>query len=211
MDISSAGREWLKWIALVLMTGDHVNKAWLDGAYPILGIVSRVVFPIFAILFAYNLYHSTPESRRLSMQRLLIAALIAQPFHVMAFGSLLTLNVLFTLFVGAAVCWLGSLRRWVPAVLLWVFAGIWVDYAWWGIAVMCATWLMIWARGEMWSACLLVLAVMSLVYINGNFWALLALPIIALFSQVAGTLPRWRYTFLAYYVGHLVLLAAAAG
>lgn len=210
MHMTSAGREWLKWIALVLMTGDHVNKVLLDGAYPWLTDAARVVFPIFAIVFVYNLRLQEEGDHGLrAATRVAIAGLVVQPLHAWAFGYWLPLNVLLSLSAGAFVCWLFSRGRWLPALLLWAFAGLWVDYSWWGIAVMAAA-MTVFRPGQDRSIFLLPLAVASLAVINGNFWALASLPLIALFARVPGNFPRWRWTFLGYYGAHLALLAILA-
>ena len=210
MHMTSAGREWLKWIALVLMTGDHVNKVLLDGAYPWLTDVARVVFPIFAIVFVYNLRLQEEGDHGLrAATRVAIAGLVVQPLHAWAFGYWLPLNVLLSLSAGAFVCWLFSRGRWLPALLLWAFAGLWVDYSWWGIAVMAAA-MTVFRPGQDRSIFLLPLAVASLAFINGNFWALASLPLIGLFARVPGNFPRWRWTFLGYYGVHLAILAILA-
>jgi len=45
-----------------------------------------------------------------------------------------------------------------------------------------------------------------LCFYNGNAWALLALPVMAL-GEVTFNLPRTRWAFYGYYVGHIALLA----
>ena len=37
--------EALKWLALILMVGDHVNTTLFDRPLPVLGEVSCIVFP----------------------------------------------------------------------------------------------------------------------------------------------------------------------
>ncbi|MCR6627805.1 MAG: TraX family protein [Pseudoxanthomonas sp.] len=204
--ISSAGREWLKWLALVLMTGDHANKV-LNLGMPILGDISRVVFPIFAIVLAYNMREVSPASRRQSMVRLLCAAVIAQPFHVLCFGDPLTLNVLFTLLLGVFVVYSGTPMLSLVAVLT---AGWFVDYGPMGVAVVVTASMLF--HGGLHVRLLLALAAsVALLYlVNGNWYALAALPLLAVLGRVPGAFPRWRWTFLAYYVGHLALLAAIA-
>ena len=204
--LTSGGREVLKWLALVLMTGDHANKA-LDLGIPILSDLSRVVFPIFAIVLAYNMRHASADSRRQSMKRLLIFAVIAQPLHVICFGDPLTLNVLFTLFLGVFVCYSGTPLLSLLAVLTF---GWFVDYGPGGVAVVVTAGLLF--HGGPHVRLLLGLsASVSLLYlVNGNWYALAALPLVALLGQLPVSLPRWRWVFLAYYAGHLALLAMIA-
>ena len=53
--MTSGGRELLKWVALLLMTGDHINTILFHGSAPWLGHAGRVVFPIFAFVLAWNI------------------------------------------------------------------------------------------------------------------------------------------------------------
>ena len=189
------------------MTGDHLNKVMhLD--MPWLTDVARVVFPIFAIVLTYNVVtHAHPAAQGRAFKRTLIAACVAQPLHAWAFGYLIPLNVLFTLAAGLYVVTTSYRSR---AIAIAILAGFFVDYAWPGIAVMAAT---AWhlrnpTRREPILA--MVAAVASLWLINGNGYALLALPLVTWFGPVDVTIPRQRWAFLGYYVGHLALLAANA-
>lgn len=205
--MTSAGRELLKWLALVLMTADHVNKALFDGSLPYVAEASRIVFPIFAVVFAYNMQAADQDARARAMVRLLFAAVIAQPFHFLAFGNLLTLNVLFTLLLAAFVLYSGT---WWLSALAFLAFGPFVDYGPFGVAVF-VTAAMIFHGGMRYRLItLLVLATASLYFVNGNLWALAALPVIGLLGRLPGRFPRWRWTFIAYYVGHLALLAILA-
>jgi len=47
--------EALKWLALVLMTGDHVNKYLFNATLPVLFEAGRVALPLFVFVLAYNL------------------------------------------------------------------------------------------------------------------------------------------------------------
>ncbi len=43
--------ELIKWVALILMIGDHINKYLLNDTIPILYNAGRVVMPLFFALF----------------------------------------------------------------------------------------------------------------------------------------------------------------
>lgn len=205
--MTSGGRELLKWLALVLMTGDHVNKALLSGGYPILTDVSRVVFPIFAVVLAYNL--TRPDSIRPALSRLLVVGALVQPLHGLVFGYWLPVNVLLTF--AAAV---GMMHLWrsgwpLAAGFLFSFAGSVVDYGWVGLALTFAAWLAF--SGTRWSWWLVLASFAGLCWYNGNAWALLALPLLFVGSRVRVILPRWRWAFLGYYAFHLAVLALLVG
>lgn len=202
--MTSFAREWLKWSALVLMTADHVNKVLLDGTQPWMTDAARVVFPIFAVVLVYNVLQGDRQTARRALNRLLLAAVIAQPFHVVAFGYWLPLNVLFTLALGLRI--IHSPLH--VGVLLFAFGGLFVDYQWAGLSVMVATaWML--RHPAHWSGpAALGAAVTALYVINGNAWALAGLVLLWLLRNAPGEFPRSRWLFLGYYVGHLALLSA---
>jgi hypothetical protein len=196
----------LKWLALVLMTGDHAEKM-LHLGMPWLSDVARVVFPIFAIVFVCNLRLDGQGGTAWNAAwRTLAAAVIVQPLHAWAFGYWLPLNVLATLAAGAFVLLLWRDGMKAAAVVLFAFAGLWVDYSWYGLGVIvAAAWAMRSDEPVFWPV---GLAVASLVMVNGNWYAMAALPLIAIVGQLELDVPRWRWTFLGYYAVHLVVLAA---
>src|SRR3954465_7547732 len=73
--------EALKWFALVLMTGDHINGYLLGWAHPWVFNAARVVMPVFGFILAYNLTRESTnqETYKRVLKRLGIAALCATP------------------------------------------------------------------------------------------------------------------------------------
>jgi hypothetical protein len=55
LQLANGSLEALKWLALLLMLGDHVNKYLLHDAVPVLFDAGRLVMPIFAVVLGYNL------------------------------------------------------------------------------------------------------------------------------------------------------------
>lgn len=205
--MTSFAREWLKWVALVLMTGDHVNTVLLAGSQPWLSQAARAVFPIFAVVLVYNLHASSnPDAARRALYRLAIAAVLAQPFHAWAFGYWLPLNVLFTLALGLRI--INAPMH--VAVLLFGLGGLFVDYQWAGLSVIVATAWMLRHPGHWLGPAMLGAAVTALYVINGNAWALAGLVLVWLLRNAPGEFPRARWAFLGYYVIHLAILSAAA-
>lgn len=201
--MTSFAREWLKWSALVLMTADHVNKVLLGGTQPWMTEAARVVFPIFAVVLVYNVLQGDRQTARRALNRLLVAAVIAQPFHALAFGYWLPLNVLFTLALGLRI--IHSPLH--VGVILFAFGGLFVDYQWAGLSVMVATAWMLRHPGHWSGPAVLGASVTSLYVINGNAWALAGLMLLWLLRNAPGEFPRSRWLFLGYYVGHLALLS----
>ena len=103
--ISDGSLEALKWIALLLMTGDHVNKYLFNATLPVLFEAGRIALPLFIFVLAYNLARPGVMARGAydrTMKRLaLFGAVASAPF--IALGGLASgwwpLNVLFTLLV----------------------------------------------------------------------------------------------------------------
>lgn len=206
--MTSGGREALKWLAVVLMTGDHVIKIFDLGYVPVVSELGRVAFPVFALVMAYNLAEPGADIGK-SVRRLATWAVIAQPVYVLAFGLLLPLNVLASFALAASVVWAIRERRlWAVAVLVGPLPLL-VDYQWAGIAVVVAGYALRRLHFSPAGLCVQLLAIGLLCLYNGNGWALLALPLMVL-GYAPIQFPRTRWAFYGYYVGHLGLLAMVA-
>lgn len=205
--MTSGGREFVKWVALVLMTGDHVNKALLAGAAPWLSDAARLVFPVFAFVLAWGIERGRVGARGRALTRLVVAGVLVQPLHALAFGYWLPGNVLLTLAAGLFV---GGRAHPVWRVLVLAVGGLLVDYQWAGVLFVAAScWII--RHSDGWrSWALLALALLPLCWFNGNAWALLALPLLWAFGAMPGDVPRHRHTFLGYYGSHLAILATVA-
>ncbi|HEL3812256.1 TPA: conjugal transfer protein [Stenotrophomonas maltophilia] len=201
--LSSGARELLKWLALLTMTGDHVAKVVYGGYLPVVSELGRIAFPLFALVMACNLAQPGADLRK-SIRRLALWGLIAQPLHALAFGSWLPLNILLTFALAAvAVHALASNR---PLLLL-LAAGVapmLMDYQWAGVGSVLLGWIAF--RHRAWW--LLLVALGAVCWANHNGWALLAIPVVLAAARVPWRLPRWRWAFYGYYVGHLAVLAA---
>ena len=55
LTLTNGGAESLKWLALLLMVGDHLNKYLFNGTLPVLFEAGRICAPLFALVFAWNL------------------------------------------------------------------------------------------------------------------------------------------------------------
>ena len=223
--MTSGGRELLKWIALLLMTGDHVISVFGLGYVPVVSELGRAAFPVFALVMAYNLAQPRVDAGRASM-RLALWGLVATPIAYFAFRSLLPLNVLFTFSCAAAAIWAYERRQWLLAALLALVVPVFLDYAWPGVWLVFFAWAWFgnhgrrmhfllgswdWRRHRLylvlpvWVWCCMAL----LCWYNGNAWALLAIPLLML-AELNWRIPRAGRFFYGYYVGHLALLATLA-
>jgi hypothetical protein len=94
----------LKLAALGLMLADHVHLVFFSRSMDWLYWLTRIVFPLFALIVAHNLEHHRANPRRY-LSRLLLYGVVAQPVHWLCFGLPL-LNVMFTLASGIGLWWL---------------------------------------------------------------------------------------------------------
>lgn len=201
--MTGSARELLKWLAVILMTGDHVAKVIYGGYVPGLSEAGRVAFPLFGLVMAYNLAQPGADVVK-SVRRLAVWGAIAQPVHALAFGYWLPLNILLAFALCAAAVYAVSERRWVVLAFAAVVLPAFVDYHWVGVAFVLLAWF-----GFRAGRPLLVLAgFVPLCLFNGNLWALVALPVVVSLSGVRWHVPRGRWAFYGYYAGHLAVLSA---
>jgi len=203
--MTSSARELLKWIAVVFMTCDHVAKIICGGYVPGLSEAGRVAMPLFALVMAYNLAQPEADVAK-SVRRLFLWGLFAQPVHALAFGYWLPLNILLTFALSAAVIFAAVHRNWIALAFAAVVLPAFVDYQWAGVGFVLLAWL--WFRGGPHIA--VVAAFAAICWFNGNLWALAAIPVALMLARSTAPVPRTRWAFYGYYVGHLALLAAFA-
>jgi len=216
--LSSGTLEALKWLALLLMTLDHVNKHLLHASVPELFAAGRLALPLFGFVLGYNLARpgtlaSGGYSR--TARRLAVFGSIATiPF--IALGGLgwgwWPFNIMATLLVATLCAWLievGGAARLLAAGAVFIVGGALVEFWWPGVAACLLAWAYCrrprWLTLALWAG-----ALASLYVINRNLWALAAVPLIFAATQVKLTVPRGRLGFYVYYPAHLAVLWAAA-
>ncbi|GGO81699.1 conjugal transfer protein TrbP [Marinobacterium nitratireducens] len=212
LTIADGTLEALKWLALLLMTGDHVNRYLFDATLPLLFELGRLALPIFVVVLAVNL--SRPGTLRRgvyprTLKRLGLTGTIASvPFVALntALGSgWLPLNVLFTLLVLTATLYLIERGELAAAGVVLLVGGNLVEYWWFGLALGVATWRYC-RQPSIPAAVAALLACAGLGFINGNGWALAAVPLILCATRVRLSFPRLRWMFYAYYPLHLAAI-----
>ena len=212
----------LKIIALVAMTCDHVGKELLPQ-FTWLQIIGRLAFPIFAYMIAEGCLHTKNRRRYLFMIGGL--ALACQVVYFAAMGSLyqsvlvtFTLAILLIYFADwvkthanpllAAIAIAGSFGLvWFVSVELPVV--LWrtdynIDYGFAGILLVVGIY---YAKGP-WAKLLTaagVLIVLGLTFEGIQWYGLLALPLLALYSGRRGK-QNLKYLFYIYYPVHLVCI-----
>lgn len=152
----------LKLIAMIAMLCDHAGKM-LFPQYPVMRIIGRLAFPIYAYCIAVGCVYTKNPLRYL--QRIVALALISQPLYAVSMGhssqsmyavsfaeqplrSALNFymqswtrkpSILLALALGVILIWTIRERRLVLSIALCIF--IWhfqnkLDYGWRGIALM---------------------------------------------------------------------------
>jgi hypothetical protein len=214
--LSDGMLEALKFLALVLMVLDHTNRFVLGGSVPAFFYAGRLAFPLFAAVLGWNLARpgliESGVGARMLKRLFLFGLAAAIPYSGMLGYHWWQLNILFTLWAGVAIVLLirtPHIAGMILAAALFAVSGMMVDYAWYGIAVCITSWAYssrpTWLNFFSWIASLA-----SLVVINGNFAALLAIPLLLLASGKDVRFPRYRHFFYWFYPLHLVVLGALA-
>lgn len=214
LELKDGTLEFLKWLALALMIGDHINKYLLNDTVTWMFDAGRAAMPLFVFVLAYNLARPAASERGVygrTLARLLIFGALATPAFI-ALGGLgggwWPLNILFTLaaLTGILACLeQKSQRSHLAAIFLFVVAGSLVEFWWPAIAFGIAVWSYK-RQPSIATAALAFVALASLHQINGNSWAMVAIVPIMLSRLVDIKIPRVRWFFYAFYPAHLSLI-----
>lgn len=214
--IAGGTLELLKWSALLFMTLDHTNVFLLSESLSGVPALGRLAMPLFGFILAYNLARPGAlrgGSYRRVLMRLAFFGALATPFHIVLVGqgeSWLPLNILFTLWVAAAIMYLTEQGRPALAALalpLFLVGGVVVDYWWFGVSFCLAAWWYCRAPSGL-ALVTWIMATALLCLFNENIWALAVFPVLFAASFVRLNIPRLRLVFYAYYPAHLALLVA---
>ena len=185
LTVSNGSLEALKWLALVAMTVDHVNKFLFNGTNDAAFAVGRLALPLFVFVLAYNLARPGALERGAytrTMKRLALFGVLSLPAFVIlgsVHAALLPLNIMFTLLVLTAALNLverGTVGGYAAAAAVFLVGGSNVEYWWPAIALGVAVWWYCKRPGAM-PLALALTALGSLWFINSNWWALLAFPV----------------------------------
>lgn len=220
-DMSSGAVELIKWLAIISMAIDHIDFYLFGRSSFVMYAVGRVAMPLFFLMFAYHMARPTVSDSTYSRTavRLLAFGLVAQIPYVLGSGALNAgqLNILFSLLLLTCLFFCTDMlrefegvRRWSAVVVVagLLCASVLVEYQWVGLAVGLA------ARASFRnptpaSLIGLAAALSALFFVNGNQFALLALPIFIAVSHMNPPIPRsaW-FLYYAFYPVHIALLWA---
>jgi hypothetical protein len=206
--VTSGGLELVKWFALACMVVDHANAVFFARELPLWAeIAGRLAFPLFALVFAFNLARPGADLWRVG-SRLVLAGAIAQPMHGLAFGTLyalwpLNIMFLFAGFVGMVA--LLERERVFAAFVLGLALAFLVEYSAAGVLLCLTAWAHF-RRPSTETAIAVLVSLAGLCLLNGNAHALWALPVFAVMVRAPVDLPRARWAFYAFYPAHLAAL-----
>ena len=220
---SDAALSAAKWLALLLMVVDHANKYLLAGSQSWMYALGRLSMPLFAFVLAYNLARPgvlvAGGYRRVAIRLLVFGLLAIAPFVVLnkLTGGWWPLNMLFTLLVATVCAWCfdkGTRLAVVLGCLVFVWGGALGEYWWPAVGFFLGVWSYC-RRPSLSLIPLSILCLCLLYFVNGNFWALAVVPLLAILRMWTFELPRMRWFFYVFYPLHLVLfwayLAAVGG
>jgi hypothetical protein len=125
--VKSHAQFWLKIFALGLMLADHIHLVFFHRQLEWLYWLSRLVFPIFALIVAQNLEHHHVNPKRY-ISRLVFYGILAQPVYMICFQTA-QFNVLFTLASSIALHWILDTLK--ARGLIWQLR--------WGLAIFLAS------------------------------------------------------------------------
>jgi TraX protein len=209
--------EAIKWAALILMVFDHTNKYLHAERLPVVFQLGRIVMPMFGFVLAYNL--ARPDALATGLHgrmtyRLALMGLVATPICVILNSQFVNasvwwpLNILFTFLLVVALTYLidrGGAKRFALAIALFILGGAVVEYLWMGVMCCLGAWLFC-RKASLPRLLVWILGTLSLTVINGNTWALTALPIVLMAGRMPHRLSRQTWLFYGFYPAHLLLL-----
>lgn len=208
--------EALKWLALLLMTCDHINTYLFDREQSWMYALGRLAFPLFAVVLAYNLARPDAFARGAharGLKKLLLFGALATPAFIasgIAVYGWWPLNILFLFAAATACAWLierGGALGWSGAALVFLIGGGLAEFSWPGLAFTLAVWW--YCKRASWPAAVVALACwVGLYVVNANFWALAAVPLVLTAPWWRLRVPRLRWAFYVYYPVHLGVLWA---
>ena len=213
--------DFLKIVAVVIMVIDHVNHIIFRRAYWEMTALGRVAFPLFAFILVYNFYYHTHNQLKY-LKRLLLFALISQPFFSLAVGNEFSIFVTLSLAVATLYLFNKPGKKYFPFLFLpavWLVVGSIfhlpdVDYGVLGVLMVYSLGLFI--KDYKWYNGVLSLIFLALINLKGftqtdfiNVASTFLAIFVILFSQKVhpdGILKKYKYWFYIFYPAHLLVL-----
>lgn len=213
LEITPFGLQFLKYLAIFLMIGDHTSKYLFNGTIQPLFHAGRLALPLFVFILSYNLSREniSKAAFKRTFIRLIIFGCIAEiPFFMLGdlYWSFYPLNVMFTLAALTLTLWQLRNRHYFVAIICFLFGGAVGEYWWPALAL---------GIGIFWykktpnfiAIFVIFLSLYSLGFINHNNYAFLCLPLVILLivlKPLNGIYPpRLKWFFYVFYPLHLFI------
>jgi len=213
--VSAGSMEMLKWVGLLLMAGDHINKYLLHEGSLTLYALGRMAMPLFGFVLMAHLARPGALAAGVhlrAMRRLAVFAALATPAYAHLVGWW-PLNIMATLFLATLIVGLLERGRWrsrSAACFAFLIGGALVEF-WWPALLFClGAWAFLRRPGRL-RLLLWTLATASLAAVNGNFAAMAALPLVWGASRLEMPMVRSRWVFYVFYPAHLSVIALVQG
>jgi len=211
----------LKIIAMVTMLIDHIGKILLNYN-PLFTAIGRISFPIFAYMIAEGCVHT--KNRKRYFLTIFSMSILFQAIYF-ALSRSFYMNILFTFSLSIITIYCIDLYRkskkflnlllLIFEVLAIVFIALFlpkilshtdftIDYGILGVFLPVIIYLMPTKTLKLISAAAM-LSLMALISYNLKWFALLAIPLLALYNGKRGNL-NLKYLFYIFYPAHFVLL-----
>lgn len=216
---------FLKFLALLCMTVDHVGMVFFPGQM-IFRQIGRLAFPIFAYMIAEGCHHTHRMGSYLG--KMVIAGAVCQAVYFVFMDSLYQC-VLVTFSLAIALIWLLKRAREKNSGFWYFlsFCGIGavyfvtemlasylpgtdyaVDYGFFGVMLPVAVYLGR-TKGEKLTLAATLLLALAMVTGTVQYYALLTVPLLALYNGKRGK-GLGKYFFYVYYPVHLVVIQIVA-
>ncbi len=215
VSVSNGSIECLKWLALVLMTGDHVNTYLFNHTIPLLNELGRIAMPLFVFILAFNLARHNSNLdvvKRVSTRLLIFGSIAFAPKFALGklIGGWWPLNIMFTLLaLIVSISLIESKYKWAAEFFI-LLSGFFVEFMWpallFGLSVY-----FYYKKPSYLMLCASVLSCLGICLLNSNMWALLVYPLIVISSVVDLHWPRTKWFFYLYYPLHLVAIYVIQG
>lgn len=210
--ISQRSIEPLKWLGLALMLIEHVCRYVLDVFPPVVYVLGRMVFPLFAIALAVGLRDSDVVQRRNVALRLLVWGLPTAGIIYLVRDPV-PLNILFTFAFGVTLhsVWRGVGRARVLVAVVMLLLGFVVEYGPAGVAAVALFCAAVREESRTELALHFAVGILAVCIANASWVPLLAPLVVAAVVTSGVEIPRVRRLFYWSYVGQWPVFAVLRG
>ncbi|MBR5468834.1 MAG: hypothetical protein IKU80_06335, partial [Firmicutes bacterium] len=189
-------------IAAITMVIDHIGIVFFPE-HIFLRMIGRISFPIYAYGIAQGVKHTSNFKKYIT--RILIAAVIAQPFYMYSLRK--GVNIMFELILFATVLNFVKNEKNIHAIILALLTAVLnLDYGLYGLILAFGFFIMDEEKLTgiiLISIATFVSALGSIMFAQG--FAILALPLILFLPNINIKLPK--YFFYAFYPLHLIIIS----